>query len=271
MTEPTEPRRPKGSIITNYFMVILFAFGCVQLGMNLQNDTINHQRDHIAAFQRKHFVKSHSASRKVYPKDDGSEPDAAAAAVKGADVSGGEEKDAVNEEEVDYREEEQSKHHLAGLSCDRFGGPADASEMVFWEDIPSDNTFLSPFQKPGKKQYLTFEADHGTLFLKSAYLYLFFSPACTFFLIPQSQSIHQHTGGWNNIRMSMETVMTLAVAMGRTLVLPPAQKMYLLSKVRTRGYSLVLTSRYAHQHQNANSLVSDDVTGKGTQGRQAEC
>jgi hypothetical protein len=173
MTDPTpspsEPQRPKGSVITNYFMVILFAFGCVQLFMNMQNDTIDHQQDHIAAFQRKHFVKSHSASRKVYPKDDGGE---AAAAVKG-----GEEKVLHGEEEeVDYREEEQNdEHHLAGLSCDRFGGPADASEMVFWEDIPSDNTFISPFQKPDKKQYLTFEADHGTLlfyFVKYYYQFL---------------------------------------------------------------------------------------------------
>ena len=37
-------------------------------------------------------------------------------------------------------------------------------------------------------------------------------------------------GGWNNIRMAMETVMTMAVAMGRTLVLPPEQHMYLLDK-----------------------------------------
>jgi len=35
--------------------------------------------------------------------------------------------------------------------------------------------------------------------------------------------------GWNNIRMSMETVVVLAHAMGRTLVLPPEAVMYLLS------------------------------------------
>ena len=37
-------------------------------------------------------------------------------------------------------------------------------------------------------------------------------------------------GGFNNIRMSMETVFGLAHAMGRTLVLPPEQRMYLLTK-----------------------------------------
>jgi hypothetical protein len=38
------------------------------------------------------------------------------------------------------------------------------------------------------------------------------------------------TGGWNNIRMSMETAVTLAHATGRTLVMPPEQGMYLLHK-----------------------------------------
>lgn len=37
-------------------------------------------------------------------------------------------------------------------------------------------------------------------------------------------------GGWNNIRMSMETAVAMALAMGRTLVMPPEQGMYLLHK-----------------------------------------
>lgn len=37
-------------------------------------------------------------------------------------------------------------------------------------------------------------------------------------------------GGWNNIRMGMETAVVMALAMGRTLVMPPEQKMYLLTK-----------------------------------------
>jgi hypothetical protein len=38
-------------------------------------------------------------------------------------------------------------------------------------------------------------------------------------------------GGWNNIRMSMETAVTMALTMGRTLVMPPEQGMYLLWEV----------------------------------------
>jgi GDP-fucose protein O-fucosyltransferase len=91
---------------------------------------------------------------------------------------------------------ENRKQKLAGLSCGRFGGPEDPSEMVYWSDIPEDSSFVSPF-KPADSvvQYLLFEPDDG---------------------------------GWNNIRMSMETVMAMAHAMGRTLVLPPEQAMYLL-------------------------------------------
>jgi len=37
-------------------------------------------------------------------------------------------------------------------------------------------------------------------------------------------------GGWNNIRMQMETVLVFAAATGRILVLPPDQPMYLLNK-----------------------------------------
>ena len=100
------------------------------------------------------------------------------------------------------------QHQLGGLSCSKYGnGPSDAisQKMVYWHDIPSDSTYQSPFHKKKQLennnnsiQYMTFEPDGG---------------------------------GWNNIRMAMETVVVLAHAMGRTLVLPPAQGMYLLRKV----------------------------------------
>jgi hypothetical protein len=92
----------------------------------------------------------------------------------------------------------EKDHKVAGLSCEKYGGPSDeiAAEMVYWRDIPSDATFQSPFAKSGPEpKYLTFEPDEG---------------------------------GWNNIRMSMETAVAMAHAMGRILVLPPSQRIYLL-------------------------------------------
>jgi len=93
-------------------------------------------------------------------------------------------------------------HDLAGLSCSDHGGPSDdvTEEMIYWSDIPSDDKFVSPIGKNSKKRkYLTFEPDGG---------------------------------GFNNIRMSMETMIVMAHAMSRTLVMPPSQAMYLLRKDR---------------------------------------
>jgi hypothetical protein len=53
---------------------------------------------------------------------------------------------------------EAEQHKVAGLSCKAYGGPSDedAAEMVYWQDIPVDASFVSPF-KSKEKQYLTFE------------------------------------------------------------------------------------------------------------------
>ena len=103
-------------------------------------------------------------------------------------------------------------HPVAHLNCDDHGGPTDKQiidEMVFWSDIPSDSAYLSPMHPlmdphtPNDvERYLTFEPDHG---------------------------------GWNNIRMAMETALVMSHAMGRTLVLPPEQRMYLLDKAHSNG------------------------------------
>lgn len=84
-----------------------------------------------------------------------------------------------------------SDERLGRLNCDAHGGPSQdvAHDMVYWQNIPSDHQYKSPFLLNSRQEkYLTFEPDGG---------------------------------GFNNIRMAMEVVLTLAVAMGRTLVLPP--------------------------------------------------
>lgn len=95
-------------------------------------------------------------------------------------------------------------HRVAGLSCPTYPGMNDAvyqhvqEEMTYWHDIPGDSLTTSPYQcvsrtssQTTKKKYLTFEPDEG---------------------------------GWNNIRIALETVVAMAVIMGRVLVLPPSQE-----------------------------------------------
>jgi len=98
-------------------------------------------------------------------------------------------------------------HPVAHLDCADHGGPADPramDEMVFWSDIPADASYLSPmhplndpYAPDDAERFLTFEPD---------------------------------SGGWNNVRMAMETALVLSHATGRTLVLPPEQRVYLLNK-----------------------------------------
>ena len=85
-------------------------------------------------------------------------------------------------------------HKLAGLSCLQYTGDRqyNASEMIYWEDIPNDSMYQSPFQSLNRVQYMTFEVDNS---------------------------------GFNNVRMGLETVVALAVATGRTLVLPAAEEL----------------------------------------------
>jgi len=88
----------------------------------------------------------------------------------------------------------------ASIECD-----VNVNTLAYWNSPQGirDEKFISPFRvsaSSGKKKYLTFEPD---------------------------------IGGFNNIRMSLEVIFVIAAATGRTLVLPPPQTIYLLSKQRT--------------------------------------
>jgi len=145
------------------------------------------------------------------------------------------------------------QHKLAGLKCqEKYGGPDDEyaeKEMAFWSDIPSDATYKSPFMDVKQERFLTFEPDHG---------------------------------GWNNIRMAMETALVMSHAMGRTLVLPPEQRFYLLGKsdhkqkndfdfgdffhldsiaVEHEGFNVISSEEFLHRY-GKNGKLMNVKTGK---------
>jgi hypothetical protein len=94
--------------------------------------------------------------------------------------------------EILHGEDLKAGPRVAGLNCDKYGGPTTkeiAAEMVYRRDIHSNAHFVSPFAK--------------------------------FCLSPKQPD----EVGWNNIHMSMEMAVALALAMGRILVLSPAQHM----------------------------------------------
>ena len=61
--------------------------------------------------------------------------------------------------------EEPPELRRAHLSCAAYGGPADefSQEMVYWQNITSDERFVSPFTPPKgqPRKYMTFEPDGG--------------------------------------------------------------------------------------------------------------
>jgi hypothetical protein len=115
--------------------------------------------------------------------------------AKGANLLPAQDYSSINQGNVRPENLAKAEHRVAGLSCGRYGGPSDdvASEMVYWRDIRSDESYSSPLAV--QDTYLTFEPDEG---------------------------------GWNNIRMALENAVMMAIMTGRTLVLPPSQNFYLL-------------------------------------------
>ena len=81
------------------------------------------------------------------------------------------------------------------LTCE---GKQTDSEVIYWKIVEKDKDFESPITPHHgihNDRYITFEYDHG---------------------------------GWNNARIGMECLIVVAHAMGRTIVIPPQQHLYLL-------------------------------------------
>ena len=102
---------------------------------------------------------------------------------------------------------DKERNSIASLDCTQFDGPyseSATSDVVYWKKIPRDDPFRSPFHgeimsagRAGfeiKRQYLTFEVNLQA--------------------------------GWNHNRLIFETMLVMAISMGRTLVLPPKWSMW---------------------------------------------
>lgn len=57
----------------------------------------------------------------------------------------------------------KADYRMSHLQCEEFGGPGhqESQEMVYWQEIPEDSKFTSPFKEEGATRYLTFEPDGG--------------------------------------------------------------------------------------------------------------
>ena len=142
-------------------------------------------------------------------------------------------------------------HPVAHLNCADHGGPTNqkiVDEIVFWSDIPSDASYLSPMHPlndphtpDDTERFLTFEPD---------------------------------SGGWNNIRMAMETALVMSHAMGRTLVLPPEQRMYLMSNAKGEQKNAFSFNDFFHldaisiEHKGFKVITMEEfLTRVGTTGQ----
>ncbi|KAL3894171.1 MAG: hypothetical protein SGARI_007823 [Bacillariaceae sp.] len=160
----------QGSFLTKYFMVILFGFACLSLGLNsrfahivvedvsiiesvLQNSqhpvldddhTKRADEDRLEELHHKELEKHHAEQEQS--------------------------ESLHHEPDIPPENDGEIVHQIANLKCDAFGGPSEekAQEMVYWEDIPQDAQYMSPFHRKIRKgdgklsmtQFLTFEPDH---------------------------------------------------------------------------------------------------------------
>eukprot|EP00554_Chaetoceros_debilis_P012580 CAMPEP_0194115626 /NCGR_PEP_ID=MMETSP0150-20130528/24183_1 /TAXON_ID=122233 /ORGANISM="Chaetoceros debilis, Strain MM31A-1" /LENGTH=591 /DNA_ID=CAMNT_0038806157 /DNA_START=97 /DNA_END=1868 /DNA_ORIENTATION=- len=132
---------------------------------------------------------------------------------------------------------------LVGGSRGHIQCEVDVDELVYWNDPQGtrDVNFQSPFTGKShggdgeeKTKYLTFEPDRG---------------------------------GWNNIRMNLENVFILAAATGRTLVMPPAVPVYLLThdkEEKHKGFA-DFYNLYSDEFQHRVKIISTEefITREG--------
>jgi hypothetical protein len=89
------------------------------------------------------------------------------------------EEDSDSEDHKAITSDVSSSPRAAHLSCQKHGGPEDefAQEMVYWQDIPSDARYVSPFhsKKGQQKRYMVRSVATHLLFMRLVCTLTFFS------------------------------------------------------------------------------------------------
>ena len=170
------PRGVGGSLLTKYFLMILFCFALMSFMLNIHfTHNVQHNGNVIESFLtassqsmvKKPLNVSPDESNVVpvdSPKVDEESPDLDSEREKEESKGGGVEPQSDIIKHVGLENPHSSR--ISGLNCDKYSGPSvqAAQEMVYWEDIPSDSEWISPFHskhRNGPPQYLTFEPDLG--------------------------------------------------------------------------------------------------------------
>ena len=197
-----------GGLLTKYFLVILFVFGVLTLAVNTRVASVIIADVSTLEEYLGDSIKSFSDQIKEdgIPSDDDKDRGGNKNSKQQQQQTKQQQKADVERQWQQSKAQQQQRHHeqqqlhheqrdeknynpfkvekedhlLAGLNCEKYGGPSKelAEEMVYWEDIPQDSKHISPFKSTTTTRYLTFEPD---------------------------------LGGWNNIRMGMETIMVRKV------------------------------------------------------------
>ena len=148
-TEGSSMSNNSGPFLTKYFLVILFLFAFFSL---ILNSRFTHLVVQDASVLETHLKGSVQILTGDFPETPPLHQSKNAAGPSST---------------LDFVPANPHSNLMAGLNCEKFGGPdrEAAQEMVYWEDIPSDALWISPFNpkmRPGiQTQYLTFEPDQG--------------------------------------------------------------------------------------------------------------
>ncbi|KAL3913639.1 MAG: hypothetical protein SGILL_006408, partial [Bacillariaceae sp.] len=168
-----------GSFLTKYFMILLFGFACLSLALNSRFTQVVVEDVSIIESVLQDSVQqlSFGSSNRNHPvvDDDHTRTVDEQEGLGKSHHKALEEHHAQHEQVEAQTNEELIHHQIANLNCDKYGGPSQekAQEMVYWEDIPQDAQYMSPFHRKKRQggkmsltQFLTFEPDHVSLFVR---------------------------------------------------------------------------------------------------------